>query len=96
LALTYDDVVAPAKVLTRFGRDYEALEIKIGQINGVVIELPAIKRLAELPSREILLSQLLRSLSSIPASFVRTLSEMPRRVLTVLEAIRQQKEESGN
>jgi large subunit ribosomal protein L10 len=86
----------PARVLTKFGHDHEALEIKIGQINGTVIELPAIKRLAELPRREILLSQVLRSLSSVPAAFVRTLSEMPRRVITVLDAIRQQKEKSGN
>jgi len=92
LALTYDDLVMPAKVLTKFNRDYKALEIKIGQINGKIIELPAIERLARLPSREVLLSQLLFSLSSVPASFVRTLSEMLRRLVTVLEAIKGQKE----
>jgi len=92
LALTYDDLVMPAKILTKFNRDYKALEIKIGQINGKIIELPAIERLARLPSREVLLSQLLFSLSSVPASFVRTLSEMLRRLVTVLEAIKGQKE----
>ena len=92
LALTYDDLVMPAKVLTKFNQDYKALEIKIGQINGKIIDLPAIERLAQLPSREVLLSQLLFSLSSVPASFVRTLSEMLRRLVTVLEAIKGQKE----
>jgi large subunit ribosomal protein L10 len=92
LAITYDDVVTPAKVLTKFMQDYEALEIKIGQINGKLVELSAIKRLAQLPSKEVLLSQLLFSLSSVPASFVRTLSEMLRRLVTVLEAIKGQKE----
>ena len=91
LAITYDDVVMPAKVLTKFGQEYEALEIKIGQINGKVIDLPGIKRLAQLPSREILLSELLFSLSGVPTSFVRVLSEMLRRLVTVLEAIRSQK-----
>lgn len=91
LAITYDDVVMPAKVLTKFDREYEALEIKIGQINGKIIDLPAIKRLAQLPSREILLSQLLFSLSGVPTSFVRILSEMLRRLVTVLEAIKGQK-----
>jgi len=91
LALTYDDLVMPAKVLTKFNRDYKALEIKIGQINGKIIDLPAIERLAQLPSREVLLSQFLFSLSSVPASFVRTLSEMLRRLVTVLEAIKGQK-----
>jgi len=91
LAITYDDVVMPAKVLTKFDREYEALEIKVGQINGKIIDLPAIKRLAQLPSREILLSQLLFSLSGVPTSFVRILSEMLRRLVTVLEAIKGQK-----
>lgn len=91
LAITYDDVVMPAKVLTKLSQDYEALEIKIGQINGKIVELPAIKRLAQLPSREVLLSQLLFSLSSVPAFFVRTLSEMLRKLVNVLEAIERQK-----
>ncbi|RLB30043.1 MAG: 50S ribosomal protein L10 [Desulfobacteraceae bacterium] len=91
LAITYDDVVTPAKVLTKFMQDYEALEIKIGQINGKLVELSAIKRLAQLPSKEVLLSQLLFSLSGVPISFVRLLSEMPRRLINVLEAIKRQK-----
>ena len=91
LAITYDDVVMPAKVLTEFSQDYEALEIKIGQINGKIIDLPAIRRLAQLPPREVLLSQLLFSLSGVPTSFVRVLSEMLRRLVTVLEAIKGQK-----
>ena len=92
LAITFDDVVMPAKVLTRFIQDHEALEIKVGQIKGKVIELSAIKRLAQLPSREVLLSQVLFSLSSVPTSFVRLLSEMLRRLVSVLEAIQRQKE----
>lgn len=91
LAITYDDVVMPAKVLTKFSQDYEALEIKIGQIQGTVVELLAIKRLARLPSREVLLSQLLFSLSNVPIFFIRTLSEIPRRLVNVLEAIKGQK-----
>ena len=91
LAIAYDDVTMPAKVLTKFCQEYEALEIKIGQINGKTIDLAAIRRLAELPSREILLSQVLFSLSGAPTSFVRILSEMLRRLVTVLEAIKGQK-----
>jgi large subunit ribosomal protein L10 len=91
LAITYDDVVMPAKVLTKFSQDHEALEIKIGQIQGKIVELPAIRRLARLPSREVLLSQLLFSLSSGPTSFIRTLCEIPRRLVNVLEAIKGQK-----
>ena len=92
LAITYEDVIKPAKVLTNFSRDNEALEIKAGQINGKVVDLRAINKLAKLPPKEILLSQLLFTLSGVPASLVRVLSEIPRRMVTVLEAIKRQKE----
>ena len=92
LAITYEDVIKPAKVLTNFSRENEALEIKVGQINGKVVDLRGINKLAKLPPREILLSQLLFTLSGVPASFVRVLSEIPRRMVTVLEAIKRQKE----
>jgi large subunit ribosomal protein L10 len=92
LAITYDDVVAPAKILTKFREDYEQLEIKIAQIQGDILEVPTIKRLAQLPTREVLLSQVLFALSGVPSSFVRLLSEVLRRVVTVLEAIKGQKE----
>jgi large subunit ribosomal protein L10 len=91
LAITYHDVVTPAKVLTQFMQDYEALEIKTSQINGKIVEFSDIKRLAQLPSREVLLSQLLGSLSGVQTSFVRLLSEVPRRLVTVLEALKRQK-----
>jgi large subunit ribosomal protein L10 len=92
VAITYDDGVIPAKVLTKFTQDHGSFKIKIAQINSKVIELPAIKRLAQLPTREVLLSQVLFSLSGAPTSFVRILSEMIRRLVTVLEAIQRQKE----
>lgn len=91
LAITYSDVITPAKVLTKFSQEYEALKVKIGQVNGRIIELPAIKRLAELPSREVLLAQLIFSFSMVPISFVGTLSEMLRRLVNVLDALRRHK-----
>ena len=92
LAILYEDVINPAKVLTNFSQENEALEIKVGQINGKVLDLRAINKLAKLPPKEILLSQLLFTLSGVPASFVRVLSEIPRRMVTVLAAIKSQKE----
>jgi large subunit ribosomal protein L10 len=92
LAILYEDVIKPAKVLTNFSQDNEALEIKVGQIYGKVLDLRAINKLAKLPPKEILLSQLLFTLSGVPASFVRVLSGIPRRMVTVLAAIKAQKE----
>jgi large subunit ribosomal protein L10 len=92
IALSYDDPVAPAKVLSQFAKENKALEIKVGVMNGTVLDADAIKALAKLPSREILLGQLLSALNAIPTSFVRTIAEVPRSFVNVLAAIRDQKE----
>ncbi len=92
VALSYDDPVAPAKALTEFAEQHRALEIKIGIMDGKVLDLKAIKALATLPSREVLLSQLLSAFNGVPVNFVRTLSAIPTQFLNVLEAIRSQKE----
>ena len=92
VALSYDDPVAPAKVLTQFAKDNDKLEIKVGVMNGKVLDANAIKALAKLPPREVLLGQLLSALNAIPTSFVRTIAEVPRSFVNVLAAIKDQKE----
>ncbi len=93
IALSYDDPVAPAKALVEFSKQFEQLEIKAGQISGKVMDLEAIKRLAELPSREILLSQALSAMQAVPAGFVRVLNGIILQFLYVLKAIEQKKSE---
>ena len=92
IAISYDDPVAPAKVLTQFAKDNKKLEIKVGVLNGKVLDVQAIKALASLPSREVLLAQFLATLNAVPGSFVRTLAEIPRSLVNVLTAIKDQKE----
>ena len=92
IALSYDDPISPAKVLSQFAKENDKLEIKVGLMNGQVLDANAIKALAKLPSREVLLGQFLSALNAIPASFVRTIAEVPRSFVSVLAAIRDQKE----
>jgi large subunit ribosomal protein L10 len=92
VAISYEDPVAPAKVLTQFAKENDKLEIKVGVLNGKVLDVEAIKALASLPNREVLLAQLLATLNAVPTSFVRALAEIPRSMLNVLTAIRDQKE----
>jgi large subunit ribosomal protein L10 len=92
VALSYEDPVAPAKILTDFAKDHDALEIKVGVMNGRVLEVSQIKALSALPSREELLAKFLATLNAVPASFVRTLNEIPKKFLLVLSAIKDQKE----
>ena len=59
VAFSNEDVIAPAKVLSDFAKDAEALEIKGGAIEGAVSSKEEIAALASLPNREGLLSMLL-------------------------------------
>jgi large subunit ribosomal protein L10 len=92
VAISYDDPVAPAKVLTQFAKDNKKLEIKVGVLNGKVLDVQAIKALATLPSREVMLAHVLSTLNAVPTSFVRVMAESPRSLLNVLTAIKDQKE----
>ena len=84
IAFGGEDVVAPAKILNNFAKEHEALEIKAGVIEGNVASVEEIKALAELPSREGLLSMLL----SVLQAPVRNLA-------LATKAVADQKEEQG-
>jgi large subunit ribosomal protein L10 len=58
IAFSYEDVVAPAKILNDFAKTHKALELKGGIIEGKVISTSEVQALAELPSKEGLLSML--------------------------------------
>lgn len=92
IALSFDDPVAPAKVLTQFAKDNQKLEIKAGVMNGKRMNLDAITALSKLPSREELLAQVLSTMNAVPAGLVRALADVPRRMVNVLSAIKDQKE----
>ena len=64
IAFSTEDVVAPAKIINDFAKKHEALEIKAGIIEGNVATVEEVKALAELPSREGLLSMLLSVLQA--------------------------------
>jgi large subunit ribosomal protein L10 len=92
IALSYEDPVAPAKVLTDFAKDNDKLEIKIGVMDGKVLDISAIKALSDLPSRDQLLATVLSAMNAVPTSLVTALSDVPRRMVNVLQAIKDQKE----
>jgi large subunit ribosomal protein L10 len=95
VALSFEDPVAPAKILTDFAKDHDKLEIKIGVMGGKVLELDGIKALSSLPSREELLATVLSAMNAVPTSLVTALSDVPRRMVNVLQAIKDQKQEEA-
>lgn len=92
IAISYSDPVAPAKLLTDFAKENQKFEIKIGVMDGKVLDIDSIRALSSLPSREVLLAQLLSAMNAVPTTFVRTLDAIPSGVVRVLAAIRDQQE----
>ncbi len=92
VVLSYDDPVAPAKVLSEFAKSNDKLEIKVGALNGELLTSDQIIALSKLPSREVLLSQLLSVMIGVPTSFVRVLNAVPGQLVNVLTAIKDKKE----
>ncbi len=91
LAITYDDVVAPAKVLAETEKANPKLEIRFGQMGGKLLDADAVKRLAKLPGREELLAQVLAAMQAVPGSFVRVLNGVAVQFLNVLKALEDKK-----
>ncbi|EGL17092.1 MULTISPECIES: 50S ribosomal protein L10 [Paenibacillus] len=69
IAFSKDDVVAAAKILNNFAKKNESLSIKAGVVEGKVVDVAQIKALADLPSREGLLSMLLSVLQAPVRNF---------------------------
>jgi len=92
IATCKDDPVAPARILVKFAEANDKLEIKAGSMNGKLLSVDDIKTLAKMPSREVLLAQVLSAMNGVPTAMVRVLSGVPRGFMTVLNAIGEQKE----
>ncbi|MBY9077198.1 50S ribosomal protein L10 [Paenibacillus sp. HN-1] len=69
VAFSESDAVAPAKILNDFAKKNDALKLKGGVVEGKVVDEAQIKALAELPSREGLLSMLLSVLQAPMRNF---------------------------
>jgi len=95
VAISYDDPVAPAKVLSKFAETHPKLELKVGAMNGKVLSVDDLKALSKLPSREELLSQLLSCMNAVPGNFVRTLAAVPAGFVNVLQGIKDKKEKES-
>ncbi|MBI9077797.1 MAG: 50S ribosomal protein L10 [Desulfatibacillum sp.] len=92
VCMAYEDPVQPAKALTEFAKISKTFEIRIGVLDGKLVDLAGLKALADLPPREVLLGQVAGTLNAIPTGLVRVLAAVPRQLLYALKAVQEQKE----
>ena len=90
--LEKNTAIAVAKIICDFAKENKALTIKAGVLDGQVIDEAAIKALAELPPKEVLIAKMLGSMNAPISGFVNVLQGTIRNVVYALEAVRQQKE----
>lgn len=76
VAIAKDDATAPARILGKYAKDIEALEIKGGVVEGIAYDAKGISAIASIPGREELLSKLLGSLQSPITNLARVLNQV--------------------
>lgn len=88
-----EDPVAPAKVLTEFARvnRLRTLQIRAGVLEGKVIGPEGVRALADLPSREVLLSMVLRGMQAPLSGMANVLQGPIQKMCYALEEVRKLK-----
>lgn len=89
---THDsDQVIVAKVLSEFAKENDKLEIRVGYMEGRKISTEEIQALAKLPSRDVLLGQVVNVMASPLSGFAGVCVAMLRGITIVVDAYRKQR-----
>lgn len=92
LALSEDDMTAPAKALSEFAKKNKFFNIKAGFVDGNALDAAGVDTLASLPSKEVLIAQVLGGLNAPISGLVTVLNGNIRGLAVALNAIKEQKE----
>lgn len=92
LVFAQDEPVGTSKVLCDFAKEHEPLRLEAGILNNRVLEKKDIEALAKLPSKEILMAQLVTALNSPISGFVITLNQILTKFVICIDRIREKKQ----
>jgi large subunit ribosomal protein L10 len=84
IAYTMTDPVALAKVLTKVAKEVPAFKFKAGWVEGRVVSIDDIQQLAQLPSKEELISKIMFLLLAPAQRLATTLAAVPRNMAVVV------------
>ncbi|MBE6563186.1 MAG: 50S ribosomal protein L10 [Ruminococcaceae bacterium] len=62
IAISYDDPVAPAKILKQYAEKIECFELRAGFLDGAVIDTATVEALADTPTKEVMIARILGSI----------------------------------
>jgi large subunit ribosomal protein L10 len=96
VALSASDPVGLSKAISKFAKaNPEIFSFKVGLVEGKVLELKDVESIANLPSREELLSKMLFLINAQAQRLVTVIQAVPRNLAVVMEQVRAQKEAQG-
>lgn len=76
IAFAYGDPLAAAKVVSENAKTVKAIEVKCGLMDGAYIDAETVAKLAAIPSKEVLLAQLLGLLQSPISGLARAIQQI--------------------
>jgi len=86
VAYSYEDPVAPAKIIDSFLKDLPKLQVKAGFLDGEVLDESGVKNLAKMKGKDELRSQLLATFMAPAQGFVRLIAAAPTNFCYLLKA----------
>ena len=76
IAFSYSDATAPARVLSESIKAYKKMSLKGGLVEGEFMDAANIQKVADIPSRDVLISKFMGSIQSPISSFARVVSQI--------------------
>ena len=95
LAFSQEDPGAAARLLKEYAKENEALEVRALSIGGQLLAAGDIDRDAKLPTRDEALALLMATMLAPVSMLVRTFNDVPGKLVRVVAAVRDQKQEAG-
>ena len=92
LAFSQEDPGAAARLFRDFAKENDQLKIMVGAVGGTKIDASDIGKLANLPTRDQAISQLMSVMQAPITKFVQTLNEVPSKFVRTVAAVRDAKE----
>ena len=92
LAFSEDDPGAAARLMKGFAKDHQKLVPTLVSLGGTVLSAKDLERVADLPTKEQALAQLLGVLKAPIGKFVRTLAEPHAKLVRTIAAVKDQKQ----
>lgn len=90
-----EDPGAAARIFKDFAKENDKFEVKALAVGGELLEASQLDRLAKLPTRDQALSMLMSVMQAPITKAARTLNEVPGKLVRVVAAVRDQKQEAA-